>query len=189
MLLCCSATNQRTPKRNVESRPYLPLLSSRLSLFDVNDVEALCGSEIRRSSLNLSPQDWEELLVYLIESVWEASLRFEPGIIRSKSTVSPEADGQGFGCWARLTLRRRITDWQRAKLGRTVWKFKDRIHERQLPSFVSIDNEFTADSLGDALATRGGDAEADWLTDDGGLFGDRNSCRARDLEALGVSEA
>jgi hypothetical protein len=165
----------------------LPLLSSRLSLFDVNDVEALCGSEIRRSSLNLSPQDWEELLVYLIESVWEASLRFEPGLIRSKSTVNPEADGQGFGCWARLTLRRRITDWQRAKLGRTVWKFKDRIYERQLPSFVPFDNELV-DSLGAAFGTSGGDDAPDRHADGAGLLGDRDRSRARDLETLGHSE-
>jgi hypothetical protein len=163
----------------------LPLLSSRLSLFDVNDVEALCGSEIRRSSLNLSPQDWEELLVYLIESVWEASLRFEPGVIRSKSTVNPDADGQGFGCWARLTLRRRIVDWQRAKLGRTKWQFKGRVHIRELPTIVPFDDS-ARDRLEQSFAERDGDREASGDLSFAGLDSEGDWQRARDLELLGL---
>jgi hypothetical protein len=168
----------------------LPLLSSRLSLFDVNDVEALCGSEIRRSSLNLSPQDWEELLVYLIESVWEASLRFEPGVIRSKSTVSPEADGQGFGCWARLTLRRRIVDWQRAKLGRTKWQFRKpdgsiRTYERELPQLVPFDDS-ARDRLEQSFAEGDGDREAGGDLSFTGLDSEGDWQRTRDLWLLGI---
>jgi hypothetical protein len=170
----------------------LPLLSSRLSLFDVNDVEALCGSEIRRSSLSLSHQDWEELLVYLIESVWEASLRFEPGVIRSKSTVNPEADGQGFGCWARLTLRRRIVDWQRAKLGRTRWQFRNpdgsiRIHERERTIILSLDTDDSVrDQLGATVTAGSGDFASGSELGFGGLDVSGNRQRARDLELLGL---
>jgi hypothetical protein len=150
-----------------------------LALHDIDDAERFVGSIVGRSGLKLSWDAREDLEQFLLTTAWEISLTFEP----KRSSV-------GFSTYAGTILRRRVVDWQRKSAGgRTVWKFKDRTHIRERPVLLSIDNEFPGDSLGNALATRGGDTEADRLTDGGGLFGDRDQRRVGDLEALGHSEA
>jgi DNA-directed RNA polymerase specialized sigma24 family protein len=149
-----------------------------LALYDVDDTQRFVAGIVNRSGLSLNWSDRQDLEQSLLIVAWELSLKFEPG----QSSV-------GFSTYCGTILRRRTNDWVRKRSGRTVWKFKDRVHERQLPSFVSIDDQFTPDSLGNALATRGGNASADRLENDGGLFGDRDRRRARDLETLGDGSA
>jgi DNA-directed RNA polymerase specialized sigma24 family protein len=153
-------------------------LAERLSLWDIDDCVAFVATIVNRSGLELSWSDREDLEQTLQIVAWELSLKFEPG----QSSV-------GFSTYCGTILRRRTNDWVRKRNGRTIWKFKDRIHIRERPVLLSIDNEFTADSLGNALAASRGDAEADRDENGGGLFGDRDQRRARDLEALGHSEA
>jgi Sigma-70 region 2 len=157
-------------------------LAERLSLWDIDDCVAFVATIVNRSGLELSWSDREDLEQNLLVVAWEISLKFEAG------------RGVKFSTYAGNTLRRRVVDWQRGKLGRSKWQFRKpdgsiRTYERQPPSFVSIDDQFDADSLGNALAASRGDVEADRLENGGGLFGDRDQRRARDLEALGHSEA
>jgi DNA-directed RNA polymerase specialized sigma24 family protein len=149
-----------------------------LALWDVDDAAAFCSAIVTRSGLQLSWADREDLEQQLLVT-WELSLKFEPG----QGSV-------GFSSYAGTILRHRTSDWVRQRKGRTIWKFKGgRVHERKLPSFVSIDDQLDADPVGNALGSDGGDAPTDWLTDDGGLYRDRDSLRARDLETLGHGEA
>jgi hypothetical protein len=153
-------------------------VAERLSLHDVDDGVAFVAAITNRTGLELSWSEREDLEAYLVSTLWEISLVYEPGRIR-----------KGFSTWAGIVLRRRVVDWQRAKGGRTKWQFKDRVYERQLPSFVSIDDQFDSDLLGSALGTDGGDDEANRDAPGGGLLGDRDRSRARDLETLGHGEA
>lgn len=103
------------------------LLNGKLALHDIDDTEALCVFVIKRSGLELSRQDREELLTQLIEDCWKLSLRFEH-------------DGISFSTWATTTLKRRVVDWQRQSGGRTKWQFANRTYERTLPSLVALDD-------------------------------------------------
>src|ERR1043166_9721818 len=103
------------------------MLHGKLVLHDVRDAEALAAFVIGRSGLELSEQDNEELLTYLIETMWEMSLHYDNNGIR-------------FSTWATSTLKRRVVDWQRGNGGRTKWQFANRTYERQLPSFVALDD-------------------------------------------------
>ena len=150
-----------------------------LALHDVDDAEAFVGAIVSRTGLELSWDAREDLQQFLLTTAWEISLTFEPG-----------RSGVTFSSYAGTILRRRVVDWRRKSAGgRTKWTFKTHIYERRLPSFVSIDNEFDSDLLGSALGTDGGDDEANRDAPGGGLLGDRDSLRARDLEALGYGEA
>jgi DNA-directed RNA polymerase specialized sigma24 family protein len=99
----------------------------RLALHDVDDTAAFVGAIVNRSQLELSFHDREDLGQFLVIECWLLSEQFEPG------------RGISFSTYAGTTLRRRVIDWQRAKVGRTVWKFKDRTHTRELPQFVPLD--------------------------------------------------
>jgi hypothetical protein len=104
------------------------LLSSTFALHDVRDVESFTGRIVERSGLQLSHTDREELHVYLIETCWEISERWQP-----------PANGKRFSGWALIILRRRVFDWQRSRY-RTRWKFKDRTYERPQPKLVGLDD-------------------------------------------------
>jgi hypothetical protein len=76
----------------------------------------------------------EDLEAYLVSTLWEISLTYEPGRILKR-----------FSTWAGIVLRRRVVDWQRAKLGRTKWQFRNadgslRVHKRERPQFVPFDS-------------------------------------------------
>jgi hypothetical protein len=58
----------------------------------------------------------------------------------SRSRLTPGIIDKGFGCFATLTLRRRLVDWQRSKFGRTKWQFKDRVYERPRVELVPFDD-------------------------------------------------
>src|SRR6266496_4464581 len=137
------------------------MLHGKLALHDVRDVEALAAFVIGRSGLELSQQDNEELLTYLIELTWELSLRYDN-------------NGISFSTWATATLKRRVIDWQRRDGGRTRWQFADRTYERELPRFVQADDDLPA-SVSDS------DSGADVLR---GLVRARGLRRTRDKQAL-----
>lgn len=104
------------------------VLNGRLELWDVRDVEQFCGHLIGNKWADLTPYEKEDLHAYLIATCWELSLRYRPG-------------GISFSTWAGNTLRKRAIDWYRNERGRTRYVFKDRIIERDLPQFVSLDSE------------------------------------------------
>jgi hypothetical protein len=123
------------------------LLSSTFALHDVRDVESFTGRIVERCGLHLSHTDREELHVYLIETAWEISERWEP-----------PASGKSFSGWALIILKRRVTDWQRSRY-RTRWKFADRTYERPRPQLVPLDDP-GLDRLDAALARSRVDGDA-----------------------------
>ena len=102
------------------------MLSGRLTLHDVRDVEALCGRVISRSGIELDHHDREELLAFLVEHAWFISRHFVPNGIR-------------FTTFATTQMQKQIHEWKRRRHGRTRWKSGDRIYERRIPAFVSMD--------------------------------------------------
>jgi DNA-directed RNA polymerase specialized sigma24 family protein len=150
------------------------LLNSRLSLFDLHDVERLVGSVISGNKrLHLNPQQYESLTTYVIEEVWRCSLRYDPG------------RGTAFTTFAYETASRRVLDWLRLEFGRNKWQFADRTIERTQPELVSLDG-IESDRLDAAVAAGAGDPADDWSPGLEGLLecGDRQY--ARDLELLGL---
>ena len=118
-----------------------------LRLHDVDDAERFTRAIVTRSGLTLSFHDREDLGAYLVETCWELSLRYQAG-------------GPSFSTYAGTILRRRAVDWVRQRDGRTIWKFKHRIHERPRREFVSLDGPARG-GLVETLAERDGDREAD----------------------------
>jgi Sigma-70 region 2 len=101
---------------------------SRLQLHDVRDAAAFVAAITRRGSLKLSFHDREDLEQYLLVELWKLSERYEPG-------------GVSFSTMAGATLRKRVVDWQRSKLGRTKWQFAGgKTYERERPQVVSLDS-------------------------------------------------
>jgi hypothetical protein len=147
------------------------VLNGTLSLHDVRDVERFCRG-IANGRFELRPDEYDDLLVYLVETCWELSLGFQPG-------------GVSFSTYAGITLRKRVFDWKRKHNGRTRWQFSDHIYERPLPQFVSL-NDPDHDHLGAAVGTSRGDPQVDRSPDLARLLGGRGSSRARDYEVLGL---
>jgi hypothetical protein len=104
-----SSVGRPPASENGATAGCVSLLSSRLQLFDVADVEGFTGRIPRRSRLNLSHHEFEELHTYLLEECWLLSTRFRPG------------EGITFSTWATRTLSLRTVDWVRAYRGRTKW--------------------------------------------------------------------
>jgi DNA-directed RNA polymerase specialized sigma24 family protein len=145
----------------------LALLSSRWTLADVDDVEALVFTVARRAGLG---QD-EDAISALFEVVWRAWQQWEP------SRAS-------FSTFCFQACRHGAVDYRRKRDGRTVWRFGDgRVHERKLPELIPLDR------LDEPLATRAGDPAADRSPDLERLLAARGSTRTRDLEALGLDAA
>jgi hypothetical protein len=135
----------------------LRLLIRRWELWDVDDVEALCGSVIERSGLELDYYDREDLLAYLLALIWELSLKWDP---------PAKYRHKGFAVWAATTLKRRVVDWDRSRKGRTKWKFAGGVvYERTLPQLVSLDAG-DGTRLDEALAGSGLDGDASGFASD-----------------------
>jgi len=146
-----------------------------LALYDIADTAGFVGTIVNRSGLALSWSDREDLEQYLLATVWEISLTFEPG----RGSV-------GFSTYAGNILRRRTHDWVRQKNGRTVWRFGDgRVYERPRREFVSFDDDAERGRLVNTLAERSGDRASDRDEAMRGLLEARDRHRARDLELLG----
>jgi hypothetical protein len=131
------------------------VLSEKYSLFDIEDVEAWCGSFLERANLELGWADREDLHTYLIEETWILSKQYRAGTA-------------GFSTWAGHLIGRKIADWKRSRY-RTTWSVKTheratgrkpKPYQRTLPSFVSID-----DQLGGAHSYEPVDVAADRSTD------------------------
>lgn len=144
-----------------------------LPLHDVRDAEAFASAVIDRSNLSLRWHEREDLLAYLLATAWELSLAFDPG------------RGASFSAFAGAALRRHVVDWQRKRFGRTVWKFRDRVHERPRTVVVSLDEP----GLVESLAARRGDPQTDRSPDLGRLLAGGGRERARDLATLGLGAA
>jgi hypothetical protein len=129
------------------------VLQGKLALHEIEDVEAYCACILQRSALELSQQEQEDALAYLIATTWELSLRYRPGIIH-----------KGFSTWAGITLRQRISDWHRQSGGRTKWTFHDRIYERTLPQFVPLDDrQDEPDTLSSVDVGRDSESPLEWI--------------------------
>jgi DNA-directed RNA polymerase specialized sigma24 family protein len=100
-----------------------------LRLHDVNDASGLCWRVVGESGLRLSWHEREDLHAWLLVAIWELSLRYDP-----------ERRRASFSTFATRGLRRSVVDWLRATRGRTVWKFRGRVHERKLPEFIALDD-------------------------------------------------
>jgi DNA-directed RNA polymerase specialized sigma24 family protein len=163
-----------TPRPNVESRLQLPL-----QLHDVDDTQRFVATIVNGSGLELSWSDRQDLEQSLLVVAWEISLSYEPGRIR-----------KGFSTWAGIILRRRIVDWQRAKLGRTKWQFRNpdgsiRTYERERPQLVPFDDS-ARDRLEQNQPEGAGDSAAGGDLSLAGLDSEGDRQRARDLELLGL---
>jgi hypothetical protein len=145
-----------------------------LALHDVDDAERFVGAVVNRSGLELSWADREDLQQFLLTTAWEISLAYEP-----------EGSSVTFSSFCGTILRRRVVDWQRARHGRTVWKFKDRIYERPRIELVAFDDS-ARDRLERTQPEGVGDRAIGGDLSDAGLLecGDRQ--RARDYALLGL---
>jgi DNA-directed RNA polymerase specialized sigma24 family protein len=152
----------------------MALLSTRLELFDVPDVEELTGRIVHFSGLTLSHIEREELHTYLIETCWILSTRYRPD------------EGIKFSTWAGRTLRLRCIDWVRSHRGRTRWTWTDGSYERPRVQLVSLDTGPDGSSLVDTLEQVDGDPQADSSSDLRRLLADRGESRSRDLDEIGL---
>jgi DNA-directed RNA polymerase specialized sigma24 family protein len=117
----------------------------RLALFDVHDAERFVAAIAAKSNLRLSHHDAEDLRQHLLVECWKLS------------TVEPQPWRSSFSGWVTPILRRKVVDWHRQRFGRTRWQFSGgRVHERQLPQFVSFDGP-NVDQLGAAVGRSGVD--------------------------------
>jgi hypothetical protein len=166
-MLCCSAkARDDRPCRQYGQQEVL-------ALHDIHDAEAFAGALARDHGRRrgLSYYEQEDLYAFAVSTLWELSTRYQPG-------------GVSFSTWAGTTLRKRLVDHDRARLGRSVWRFGDgRVHERPRPRLVSLDE------LGDAVAPGSSDPPASRDADLLGLVEERGRCRSRDLDALGLGAA
>lgn len=158
----------------------MALLSSRLELRDIRDVEQFAGRIVERSELRLGYHDHEDLLASLIFECWRCADDYDPGR----------------AAFSTYKLRAAVVAWLRTSNercgrtgfvgGRTVWKFKDHVHEKPLREFVSFDDADARGRLDESLAEGNGDRAADRDSDLGRLYAERDSARARDYDALGL---
>jgi len=163
----------------------LTLLRQRYELFDVHDVEELCtrGAKMwmKRTRTRLTPQEVESLVSFLIAATWRMSLTYD----RSRSS--------SFEAVVRTRIPNRCVDWIRLEYKRTVWKFGDREHRRDIERPVPLDRvdgdgESAGQlrdgvySVGAAFESGGGDPAAGGDPDPfGGLLDGRGREEARDL--------
>lgn len=103
------------------------MLNGKLSLHDIDDVEAFCIYLINRQRRGgYAGHDYEDLLAWFIERVWRLSLRYDS---EREST---------FSHYAATSIR--AADWERLRFGRTRWVFKHVVYERPRPVFVPLDD-------------------------------------------------
>jgi DNA-directed RNA polymerase specialized sigma24 family protein len=105
------------------------MLNGTLELWDIRDAEAYCAGLLRNAKLNLTTDDHEDALAYLIETAWELS------------TKDPQPWRTSFSGWLTPILRLRIVDWQRQRHGRSTWQFKNHTYQRARPELVSYEAE------------------------------------------------
>jgi hypothetical protein len=115
------------------------LFGEPVVLWNIDDAEAFASRIVERRRLNwLLPHERDDLVVFLVETAWELSLRYEPM-------------GFAFSQWARPTLDKRVTDWLRRE-------FFDARYVSGPPELVPLDaDDPEHDRLGVALTGSGVD--------------------------------
>ena len=123
------------------------MLTGTLALHDVRDVAALANHVVGKSGLELAWHEREDLVAYLIATAWGLSCCYDP-----------DAGGPSFCTWATSTLKRRTIDWQRARFGRTTWKFSDRPPVER-PRTVVVSHDENPELLGSVSPWAGDPAD------------------------------
>jgi hypothetical protein len=141
-------------------------------MWDIDDAEKFCSAIVGRSGLQLSFHDREDLAQWLLGECWQLSLCYDTG-----DPKFPPC----FSNYATIILRRRVVDWQPKRLGRTVWKFRDHVHERPRPQLLSLDDRVESD-----LGEGPGDPEVDRSPDLARILGKGSRPSARDYLDLGL---
>jgi DNA-directed RNA polymerase specialized sigma24 family protein len=156
---------------------WVPLLTQRWSLHDVGDVEALLIRAVSRSRYadGLRPDERDDLVTYLFEFAWKLSQKFDP-------------ERGSFAVFLYGAAQRRIIDWHRSRY-RTRWAFKDRVYERKLPEFVSLDHGDDGGQLGGTVDEGSGAHAPGWDSGLGGILREADRHRAADIEILGLRSA
>src|SRR5512144_1257928 len=103
------------------------VLSRKLALHDVEDVEAFCIGIFKAKAGEIPDRDHEDAIAYLIETAWELSVEYRTG-------------GMAFSAYATYTLKRRLVDWQRRQYGRTRWSSPSYVYERPRPHFLPLEH-------------------------------------------------
>jgi DNA-directed RNA polymerase specialized sigma24 family protein len=147
----------------------------RISLHDVEDVEAVCVRAARlfreQNCPDLPELDFQALVQFLVVAVWKMSKRYDPELSTSFKAI---VHGR---------LRNRCVDWFRTYAGRTRWQFRGRTYERSLPVPASLDAPAgdSGDTLGASVGTVDRDLAASTDPDPfGGLLVNRGREEARD---------
>lgn len=99
--------------------------------YDIKDPDAFVAKITVRHGGSLTYHQRERLHQFLLIALWELS-----------KTYRPNGRKPNFSGHAGTILPRRVTDWRRTaeEGGRTRWQFRDSVHERVIPTFVSIDD-------------------------------------------------
>jgi DNA-directed RNA polymerase specialized sigma24 family protein len=108
------------------------VLNGRLALFDVDDTESLAAralaDQLRSMGASLREHERDDALAYLIATVWEASLKYDPERFLSFSTFAYQLS------------RRRTIDWFRGRFGRTRWSLSNGYeHDRERPDIYPLE--------------------------------------------------
>jgi hypothetical protein len=126
----------------------MALFGEPVVLWNIDDTERFASRIIERRRLDwLLPHERDDLVVFLVETAWKLSLRYEPM-------------GFAFSQWVRPTLDRRVTDWLRRE-------FFDARYVSQPPELVPLDtDDLEHDRLGAALTGSGLDRDEHRLADE-----------------------
>jgi hypothetical protein len=109
----------------------MALFGEPVVLWNIDDAERFASRIVERRRLDwLQAHERDDLVVFLVETAWELSLRYEPMSF-------------AFSQWVRPTLDRRVTDWLRRE-------FFDARYVSGPPELVPLDDP-EHDRLGAAL--------------------------------------
>lgn len=135
------------------------VLNGVLSLGDIRNVEKACDRIVDQALLarraNLSPEEREEVVAFLIGEAWILWQRYDP------------SRGATFATYAYPQLRMRMLDWWRRKVGRLRpgRAAKDNPGEWGVTDIGALGD----DELERALGSRGGDSPFDRVASVDGL--------------------
>jgi len=149
------------------------------------DAERMCGQVVtrfqRRSQAALPAAEVEDLMAFLLATIWELSERFEPA--KDRRGVD------GFASYAGRILDRRVTDWHRSRFLDGRYATED--ERRNFVNALSLDSpaEAGGDPLGATLPDGRSDFENGRAPACGGLLMAGDQSRDRDLDLLAAAAA
>jgi hypothetical protein len=154
------------------------LLGRVWQLEDIDDVESLCRTLAGDVDARLNPNEYDDLLAYLVSSTWEIHRRWD-----RERTPS-------FAQYATYLLRFRIVEHTRQTRGRTHWRWSGNIVIEHKPrQFLSLDAPVgEGNRLVDVVAEIASDPAPDWNPNLERILAQSDSQRARDLDALGLED-